>query len=91
MHFGRGNVHQVYSMGEANLQSVTEEKDLSVWISDDMKATRHCNYAYNRANRMLGIISRTIENKTVDITLRLYKTLVRPACRVLCIGLVSVI
>ena len=78
MHFGRGNVHQVYSMGGTNLQSVKEEKDLGVWISDDLKVAKHCSYACNRANMMLGIINRTIENKTVNIMLRLYKTLVRP-------------
>jgi len=64
--------------GGINLQSVTEEKDLGVWISEDMKSTKHCSYAYKRANMMLGIINRTIENKTVDIMLRLYKTMVRP-------------
>jgi hypothetical protein len=78
MHFGKGNVHQVYSMGGTKLQSVVEEKDLGVWISEDMKVAKHCSYAYSRANRMLGIIYRNIENKTVDIMLRLYKTMVRP-------------
>ena len=37
-------------------------KDLGVWISDDMKCSKQCMYAYNKAiSRVLGMIKRTPE------------------------------
>ena len=43
-----------------------------------MKVYGQCNYAYGQANRMLGLIKRTIKFKRTDIMLRLYEALVRP-------------
>jgi len=37
-----------------------------------------CNQADAKANKMLGVIKRTIVYKTTDILLQLYKSLVRP-------------
>ena len=65
-------------MGGTLLHSVQEEKDLGIWITSDLKVSRQCSQAYCRANRMLGLINRTIMNKSVYIMLRLYKSLVRP-------------
>ena len=78
MHIGKQNPNYVYSMGGALLQVVKEEKDLGLWITSDLKVSRQCNQAYCRANRMLGLINRTILNKSANIMLRLYKSLVRP-------------
>ena len=56
----------------------TLEKDLGVWISADMKCSQQCRYAVNKANKVLGMIKRTITYKDLRIMLNLYKTLVRP-------------
>jgi len=77
MHIGKGAQH-TYSMNNCNIEEVKIEKDLGVIISNDMKMLSQCKYAYAKANRMLGLIRRTIKCKSVDIMLRLYKSLVRP-------------
>jgi len=64
-------------MNGRELKKCTEEKDLGV-IFNDMKSSRQCLEAYNRASRILGMIKRTISYKNRDIMLNLYKTLVRP-------------
>ena len=48
--------------------------NLGVLISDDLKVSGQCS----QANRMLGLIKRTIVNKNLDIMVRFTKTLVRP-------------
>lgn len=68
----------MYTISGHQIENVDTERDLGVMFSRDMKVISQCNSAYSRANRALGLIRRTIRNKTVDIMLRLYKTLVRP-------------
>jgi len=60
------------------LEKVTEEKDLVIITSNDLKVSMQCNQADAKANKMLGVIKRTIVYKTTDILLQLYKSLVRP-------------
>jgi len=46
-------------MGGSKLVEETLEKDLGVWISADMKCSQQCRYAVNKANKVLGMITRT--------------------------------
>ena len=36
-----------------SLTKVSCEKDLGVWISDDMKCSKQCMYAFNKTTRVL--------------------------------------
>ena len=60
MHVGRRNDYCEYYMGGSKLVEETLEKDLGVWISADMKCSQQCRYAVNKANKVLGMIKRTI-------------------------------
>jgi len=51
---------------------------MSVITTDNLKSFSNCQAVYSKANRMLGMIKRTIVYKSPDILLTLYKTLVRP-------------
>ena len=57
---------------------VETDKDLGVILHNSLKASNHCCNAYSKAVRMLGLINRTIVNKTPSVMLQLYKALVRP-------------
>jgi len=65
-------------MNGTALESINEEKDLGIFITDDLKWSTHCQQAYTRANRVLGMINSTIISRDKRILLSLYKTLVRP-------------
>jgi len=78
MHVGRQTDCCEYYMGGKKLKEETLEKDLGVWISADMKCSQQCRYAANKANKVLGMIKRTITYKDLKMMLNLYKTLVRP-------------
>jgi len=79
LHLGRGNVNSKYYMDRQELEEVEEERDLGVMITGDLKASRQCRVAYNKAMKMLGMMSRTIRFKNKAVLLSLYKTLVRPS------------
>ena len=80
MHLGKKNsqIQSEYYMYQQKLKVCEVERDLGVLMSDDMKVSSQCQHAYLKANRVLGLIRRNIVNKTPDILVRLYKSLVRP-------------
>jgi len=47
-------------MEGSELNELRYEKDLGVWVSSDMKCSKQCMYAFNKANRVLDMIKRTI-------------------------------
>ena len=78
VHIERNNPKYEYIINGEKLEEVNVEKDLGIMISSDMKVSSQCIAAYNKANRMLGLLKRTISLKSADILVKLYKTLVRP-------------
>ena len=67
-----------YTMNNVLLDVTDTVKYLGVWFSSDLKVYNQCSKAYSKANRILGVLKHTIENKNIDVTLSLYKTVVRP-------------
>jgi len=65
-------------MENRELEVVQEEKHIGVLIRNDLKASNQCSKACNKANRVLGILSRPVVNKSSDVMLKLYKSLVHP-------------
>jgi len=78
MHVGKNNGNNVYSMLGQKLQVVNKEKDLGIMISPDLKSEEQCRYVASNANKVLGMVKRTIRNKDPEIMVRLFKALVRP-------------
>ena len=60
MNIGGTNRNFRYFMDQKQLEVVQEEKDLGVVITNDLKASYQCTAACNKANRILGMINRTI-------------------------------
>ena len=78
MHIGHGNNKFRYSMQDRELDKVATTKDLGVRISDDLKSANHCYESHQKANRMLGLVKRTIKHRHSDMMVQLYKSLVCP-------------
>jgi len=51
MHVGKTNIHSIYHMSNTVLGTTSEENDLGLLVSDDLKVSKHC--AYSKANRTL--------------------------------------
>ena len=80
---------KVVSMGTAignssyklnNLEIIKSqcERDLGVLISSNLKPREQCIAVRNKANKILGFISRSVSYRTDKVILKLYLALVRP-------------
>jgi len=54
------------------------EKDIGVWISKDLKWSKQCNTAANKAMSVLGMIKRSFSHFSIESFKILYNTYVRP-------------
>ena len=80
IHIGHGhrNMDEEYKMGDAVLGRSTQENDLGVTFSADMKVSEQCGIAASKGNQILGLIRRTIMYKEKQLIVPLYKAIVRP-------------
>ena len=70
--------HTYYEMNSRKLEEVTEEKDLRVTDDRSLNFVQCVAEKVSKANRMLGMISKTFEYKDKKTMLLLYKGLIRP-------------
>ena len=77
IHIGNGNMDEEYKIGDAVLCRTTQEKDLGVTFSADMKVSEQCRIAATKGNQILGLIRRTIVYKEKQLIVPLYKAIVR--------------
>ena len=78
LHIGHNNQRYNYYIEGTEVKKVSEEKDLGVITSEDLKQKKQVAKVVKSANRILGMIRRTITCKNKMNILSLYKTLVRP-------------
>ena len=78
IHFGRNNNQHDYTMGGRTLQKEQSEKDLGVYISNDLKPSVQCQKAAKKANGVLGRMARSLTYRNKDTWLKLYAIYVRP-------------
>jgi len=82
IHMGKNNPNFEYFMKDdvtVNLlESVKAERDLGVIVDEDLHFEDHINEIVKRANRISGLLIRTITYKDKCIMVPLFKALVRP-------------
>jgi hypothetical protein len=78
MHVGRKNPEIKFILGDKELSEVSEEVDLGVLLNNTLKVGSQCAKAAKSANKVLGLIFRTVSSRSAEILLPLYKALVRP-------------
>ena len=78
LHLGHDNKKQVYYLSGERIHHTNVERDLGVLIQDDLDQSQQVGTVVKKANKILGLISRTYTNKTKNNIIPLYKSLVRP-------------
>ena len=82
MHLGNENHNFSYNMGSSppltQLESTLVEKDLGVYMDNELSFDHHINECVKQANKTLGLIRRTYQHLDCDTLRTLYTALVRP-------------
>ena len=78
LHLGSSNPRMIYEMNTVKLADTSSERDLGVFIDQDLKFHVHVTKAANKASRLLGLIRATFTCLDKTTVPRLFKTMVRP-------------
>ena len=78
MHVGLHNQKQDYILNNKTLRKTELEKDLGVFISNDLKPSKHVAAVALKANQVVGIIKKNFEFLDKETITSLHCTLVRP-------------
>ena len=78
LHLGKNNPKFNYKINDNDLEVTLEEKDLGVIMDPNLSFEKHIVEKIKKANSIAGLISRTINFKTKEIMILLFKALVRP-------------
>ena len=71
-------------MWNAELKLVDSCKDLGVYVSRDLSWSNHVDASVNKANKVVGLLKRTVGSKNREIFSMLYKSFVRPISEYAC-------
>lgn len=77
MHFGRKNHSNQYQMGNLDIEQVTSFKDLGITVSVPMSFESHIASIVAKANRVLGLMSKSFRSKTPEVLMPVYKSNIR--------------
>jgi len=75
---GYNNVQAEYVMNDGKLECVSNEKDLGVIVSNDLKSKKQSSETVKKANRILRMIKRNFTDRPKETIISLYKTQTAP-------------
>ena len=75
--FGHGQKN-LYTLAEAQLESVNCQKDVGILIPRNLKFDEQCATVINKANSILGQIKRAFQTRDQSVIISAYKTYVLP-------------
>ena len=80
LHIGNSatNCNHKYTLHGVVLELLEDTCDLGIYMDSKLKFHIHTDFIANKANCILGLISKVFECKDSDIMLKLYKSLVCP-------------
>ncbi|CAF0761751.1 unnamed protein product [Brachionus calyciflorus] len=78
MYIGRNRMKNMYAVGNVNLKETIEEKDLGVFVANDLKWNKQCSAATAKTKRVLGQIRNSLLYLKEETLRLLYTGLVRP-------------
>ena len=73
MQMGYNNTCPEYFLNGTKMESVSEEKDLGVIVSDDLKWEKQCSQTVAEAHKVLGLIKRNFTDSSKETIIPLYK------------------
>ena len=74
----KSRVDYPYFIKGERLSEVEQQKDLGITVSNDLKPNKHITSIVKKANQRLAMIKRCFSNRSPEVIISLYTTLIRP-------------
>ena len=78
MHIGKDNQKTDYVLNNKTLNKTTLEKDLGVFVSNDLKPSQHVAKVTARANGIIGLVKKNFDYLDAETILSIHCTMIRP-------------
>ena len=78
MHIGYLNQKVDYKLNDKILKKTDLEKDLGVYISDDLKPSRHVSVVAAKANKIVGLMKKNFDFLDAETILAIHCGVIRP-------------
>ena len=74
----RESLNYLHTLDGVSLKSVSNQRDLGITISNDLKPRNHITFIASKANQRVGLIKRCFTHLKFDLIDHLFKAIVRP-------------
>ena len=78
LHIGHNNPKHNYFLQQTPVTAVTNQKDLGITITSDLKWEMHIIQMTKKANSLIYLIQKSFKNLSRDMVLKIYKLYIRP-------------
>lgn len=78
LHVGKNNPKNSYFLDGHLLPETTLEKDLGLYVNEELEWNDNIRSAINKTNSMIGWVTRNVITREQRVMLNIFKTLIRP-------------
>ena len=78
MHIGRRNPKSHYYIGNEILNVSVTERDLGIFVSNNLMFSEHCSKIASKASQRIGLLLHAFVPRDLDFLIRMFKIYIRP-------------